>query len=493
MTNLSNLFYNPVNYYSYGEPTREELAEASYMLDAEYRGNGINIDSQNIDSKVRNVLSKERLKAYALFVNIVQHIIDVENPHYIRVPHRFFRNKKGDPPGDKVQERIDEIYKETRFNSQMLQLSRQGAYEGTVMIRPTVDEAEGIIKLNKLTPSDKDLKVIPDPSFPSEAFSISYKTDEDIIIWDKFTETIKFKGAVNKSGGVSVVAHKYYENKPEAGGIPYAILRYVEDSSRFWGPYDGGLQSLVRTRSLLLSDTIHRTQTSLYELLIMAGFTPEEALAATRTKASAGLVAYELDKDAEGKADPHSKDIRYVSPEGISPEKVFEAWTKIYKFFLNARGHTGREMESTRLVPTAEAQRLASVALKDKQEAKKPYLVKFEEDLWHRFKWINNNFVLGAKKIPDDITISVDWQPDERYFNSASDKVDYYDYFMKKNLMTGPDIIRAENPELTQDEAEERFKENIEFNKEHNLTAEDIIPTNKDGDKDPAKKGQDGE
>ena len=53
MNNAIPLFSSEATYWAYGEPTRGDLAEAAYMLDAECRGCGINIDAKNIDAKLR--------------------------------------------------------------------------------------------------------------------------------------------------------------------------------------------------------------------------------------------------------------------------------------------------------------------------------------------------------------------------------------------------------------------------------------------------------
>ena len=477
---MSTAFFNPITGSTYGKPTREQLQLSAFQLDAEYRGDGINIDGPNIDDKIRSALSKSRLKTYAMFINVVKNIIDIENVLYIRKPVRYFKTKTGTDVRNNMKEYLDGLYEEMVFDPTMLEFSRQTAYEGTLMARPMIDPFDGKMIIQKLTPSIPQFIIMEDDIKPSRAKVVEYRGewfDPDVdngeiknvrFVWDY--EFFQIIDADNDKKIYVFEPHGYIETPKSMGGMPFATLRYITDSNQFWGPYDGTLLSLSNTRSLLVADSIHRTQTSLYEILTLAGFSKEEALAMAETRAVSGMMVFEYKQKSDQTDDP-AKKIEYVSPKGMEPEKIFELWKQLYRFVLTARGHSGKNFDSSRLEATAEAQRIANMALKDLQESRKISMAQFEVDMFKRIAWANNRNP-GATKIPEGTTVEVDWQPDEQFFNDASDKARYYEFAIAKDIMTGPDIVRYENPELSTEAAEEKFKENIKFNKEHSAEAE---------------------
>ena len=464
---MSELYYNPITGSTYGEPTRDELQENAFLLDAEYRGNGINIDSPNLDSKIRNYLSRDRLKTYAMFINLVEHITDVENPHYIRKPVRYWRTASGKPVSKVLQERLEDIYAQMDFDRTLLEYSRQAAYEGTLMVRPVRDQFNKSMALHKLTPSLEDFDIEQDDLRASKAKKVKYlgiyENKPAKYEWDY--RYLRILDGDKETDVWLEEEHGFTEHAGALGGMPFATLRYKTDSNRFWGPYDGSLAALCKTRSLLISDAIHRTQTSLFEMLIFAGFAPEEAIAAARTRSSSGIISFEFDKKDDETSDSDSKDIKYVSPEGMAPEKVFDLWLSLYRFTLTSRGHSGKNFDSSKLVNTAEAQRLANIALKDKQESRKVSLAQFEKDIFKRITWENNRHPAGFE-IPEGTIVEIDWQPDKEFFDSATDKARYYEMGLDRNILTAPEVIRMENPELSREAAEEKFLENKKFNAE---------------------------
>ena len=495
---MSTAFFNPITGSTYGTPTREELQTAAFQLDAEYRGDGINIDGPNIDDKIRSALSRKRLKAYAMYINVVKNPIDIENVLYIRKPVRYFKTKNGTDVNNKLKEHLEGLYTQMDFDQTMLEFSRQAAYEGTLMSRPMVDPFDGAMMLQKLTPSIPYFTIKEDDLKPSRAKVVEYQgewSDPDVdngeikkvrFIWDY--EFFSIIDADNDKKIYVFEPHGYNETPQSMGGMPFATLRYITDSNRFWGPYDGTLLSLSNTRSLLVADAIHRTQTSLYEILVLAGFSGDEATAMAETRAAAGIVAYEFNKKPDGTDDP-TKTIKYESPAGMEPEKIFDLFKDLYRFTLTARGHSGKNFDSSRLEATAEAQRLANTSLKDIQESRKISLAEFEKDMFKRVTWANNRSELKSVTIPEGTTVEIDWQPDEQFFNDATDKKNYYDWALQNAILTGADIVRQENPELSTEAATEKFEFNQDFNKKH--TIEPAIKAKEDEDESASKAGDD--
>ena len=50
--------------FEHKDATREEIAEAAFILDQEYRGNGFNLDETFIGQKIRKTVTKKQLKNF---------------------------------------------------------------------------------------------------------------------------------------------------------------------------------------------------------------------------------------------------------------------------------------------------------------------------------------------------------------------------------------------------------------------------------------------
>jgi hypothetical protein len=476
---------SPFYKFSYRDSTRKELAEAAQILDLEYRGEGTSIDDENIDIKVRSYLSSQKLKTHALYVNLMRGIINQENKSYIRPPVRYFRDKKGNEPSKKTIQHIEDLYEQMDFNNFMLEIERQTAYKGTILARPAIDPDSGEMFPIKLSPADETLDVESFDNIPSKARELQYETENNdgtvlIHVWDPINYTLKEKRPNQEPLIKTKKPHGW-----QLSGIPWAVLRYITDSRRFWGPFDGTLLSLCKTRSLLLADTVHRTQVALYEILILAGFTPEEATAATTTRMTGKTISFEYDTDSDDKPVPQSKDVRFESPEGIEPEKVLEIYLQLVRHILDTRGHSRKNFQDSSLVQSAEAQKLADVSITDEQISNKPKQVIFETQWFRLMRWENNRN--GGTKIPEDLNVYPDWVPDRQYFKSGSDTADYYGFMLDRNLMAAPDVIRSENPDLSREAAQDKFVENKEFSEENAPPDNQQEPTGEDGNKEPKK------
>ena len=454
--------------FDHFEPTREDIYDACVILDQEYRSTGVRLDDKHIDDKIRKRLSARRLKNFAMFLPVVPNIINEENPNYVKPPRRLF-TINDEPVADNVNKYLHDLYEEMNFNNEILYMSRQAGYMGTILAFPAIDEDTKKMDLIKLTPADRTLNVIPDPDHPSQALEVSYDSEtadgsrvENIWDLDNFTTRVHTPAGISET----VIPHEF-------DGMPIAILRYSTDSNRFWGAFDGGLLSLVETRSLLVADSVYRTQTSLIEFLVFMGFSGEEAIAAAKTR-NEGVLAFENEKDDSGKPQAGSKDIKYVAPEGLTPEKLFDLWEQIFKAFMNARGHQGKNFESSKMVSTAESMRFGNIAMIELKESRRGPLLDFEQNILDRIVWANNAFG-GKVTIPDGIQVTLDWQPDKQFFNNATDEANAHKFSLNNNLTTPPDIIRQQSPEMSREEALQKYEDNKKFNEENDVGFQDEV------------------
>jgi hypothetical protein len=457
------LYRNPINRTRYEELNQTERYAVALALDQEYRGDGIHADSFNISDKIVNAINKERLERMALYINVYRRIIDTEaNSYSQRGFQRHFTNVT-----KAENARLIELYKELNADTAFIEFERQASYLGTVLVTITNDPITGQLRFVKLTPVTKSLVVTQDDYFPAEIKQIEYQTkigDKDITnIWDAGQFLMEHRQQNDKvtylEGSGSHAFHK----------PPFAILRYVTDSSRFWGPLDFGAYSFFQTRSLLLSDSILRSQTSLFDMLVFSGYTPDEAIQAVK-KVVAGKVLI----NPEAKAGPDGAtvqpDVKFISPSMLEPEKIWSLYESLYTHFLQSRGMTPRNFEVGSDPQSADAQRISDRYILSLQQSRKRYLQRFEQDLFQLIVWRNNNYTDGIK-IPEKATLITDFQ-DPMVFSSTNEKIAYFEYMVRQNILTPVDIMRIENPDLNAVQALRLYDAKKAFNEANNSNTE---------------------
>jgi len=459
---------NPIyNNLSIRDFNRTELYEACHTLDLEYRGTGTTVDSTNI-ANVAKGISQKRLEAFALYINIIQSIIDRENKTYINPPTRNYTTKSGNKLNKKLQAYIDALLDQMRFDSFMQKYERYASLLGTVLVRPTTDERDGRMSLLELTPSNASLKVTPDSIISSKAAVIEYETEDEANDtkyqhkWDYENYAVT---TTNKNGQDYTVTepHGFKEHINTAGGCVYAILNFLPDNNRFWGAFDGTLYSFVKQRSLVLANTCARLHLAESEKMILKGMSPTEAVKYVKEK----IIFLPNDKtDVHGQRIEQGAEI--LQSSGDDAMNLLQTYLSLYYHLMDVRGHAPKNFTRGADAQSAEAVRLGGVDMRDKHASKKAILKIFEQDLWKRIIWENNRQP-NTVNIPEDTTLVVDWKPDPMNFNSASDEVTHFTTGINHNVHTPIDWIRSVNPELSLEEAEAKFEQNRIFNQENTI------------------------
>jgi hypothetical protein len=330
------------------------------------------------------------------------------------------------------------------------------------------------MELVKECPSSAGLDVVTDPTHPSVANSVFYSyllEDKSTVrvVWDETNvhTTIKKK---DHDPIVMVEPHGHER-------LPWSVLRLTLDSKRFWGPVDGGLLSFCKVRSLLASHSVMVTQTSLFEFLVLGGFSHEEATSVAQLIVSGcRQINYENKMDDSGK--PLPKEVSYVGPTTQEPTVVFDLLQSIYRTMLSMRGHALKNFEgNSSQVQTAESQQNSSAGLLDLVRSRRPILLAFEQDMWELIV-VEANKADGAIKIPDDIELTIDFAPDEtNVFSSTMEKIKYYEFMLDNNLITPAEIGRRENPDLSVEQAQQKIDSNKIINDAAKPPAPPPIPT----------------
>jgi len=434
------------------EPSVEERQNITKTLWLEYRGAGTTIDNSNI-SDVAKGLNKTRLSQFALYINVIKPIIDKENSTYVNPPTRKFTTKTGRDIPTRLQDTIIELLDSMQYDVLFQTFEAQAALLGTVLVRPSYNPVDNTFSLISLLPSNKTLKVTPDPFISSKPLVVKYKASDKVkLIYDTINVTTI---TTNEQGQETTTIEPHGFN-----GQPFVSLNFTPDNSVFWGPYDGTLYSFTKQRSLVLANSMAASHLSEAERLVMTGVTWEEALTAIRER----LIVLPNDKidKAGNKIDQNAQ---ILSPDGKEALTLLETYLKIYRHLLDVRGHAQKQFSVGADAMSAEAVRLGGVDMSQQVQRKRAVLSNFEQEMWQRVIWINNK-VEGNFQIPTDTKLVVDWKPDAMHFSSASDETTFFNNAITKNVMTPIDWIRSRQPELSEKEAIKRFEDNKVFNQE---------------------------
>lgn len=436
------LYNNPFTIVNSRELTDEERYTIAIALDHEYRGDSASIDYSNIDGKIRDSSTKSRLEKMACYINIYKRVIDTENCQYASKGfRRTFITTKAE------KDKLINIYEDLNATLEFMQFERQAGYFGTVLVGLTTYKDK--LKFIKLTPNIKSLKVVPDPYFPDEPLEVSYEILANNDIQVKYLWNSTFFEVYHNDKLFSRTKHGYSK-------VPFAILRYAFDSSTFWGPVDYSAYKFTQARSLLLADSVLRTQTSLFDIMLFTGFSVQEAKQSLHNLLGRGvIIAPEAKKVADSQDTISEPDVRFINPSMISPEKVWELYENLYDHFLHSRGIPKQQFEVSADPSSAEALRISDQYLLQQRLMKRHSLKKFEQDVFSLIKHYAN--------ISDKAQLITDFF-DPVSFRSVTERVDYYEFMLRNSLITPPQILQQENPDLTEEQATEIFTKNKDFN-----------------------------
>lgn len=462
------MFYRyPVDDWKYTELSWEERHNIAFALHQEYTGEGNRLDEVSINAKVVHQLERNRLKRMACYANVYKRLINTECKSYSQ---KGFR-RKFSGANDKEEKRLSEIYyDELGMETLMVFIERLTAYVGTVLVNITIDSDNKMHPI-VLSPLQKSLMVKTDSQFASIPVSVEYQCKTDMNLSDVPENWLHYYWDATDYGVYRIKDGKQeYVESPAPHGynkLPFAVCRYLNDPMRLWGPVDYSAYSFCQTRSLLLSDAILRSQTSLFDILVFTGYTPEQAVETIKTMVAGKVIANpEPHNSADGV--PVMPDVRYITPSMLEPEKIFALFENIYSFFLQARGHSRKNFDVGADVQSAEAQRNSDVYVRQEQQDRRTYLSKFERDLFEIIKWRNNSLGKGALKIGDKVQTIVDFV-DQESFANIGEKIAWNDWRLRRNMVTIPQLMQEENPDLDEEMVEDLLRENTEKNAQNNI------------------------
>lgn len=444
--------------------TREELFEIDLTLELEYLGGHVSLDTDNISALAKGN-SAPKLSRFTLHTNIVGPVMDKENTTYINPPTRTYQTKNGGKVSKRVEERLIELYEQTRFDLFMAKAEKMTSLLGTTLFKPIFDEDDKTMSFVEMYPSNQSLKLISSPKIPGkiDVITYTYKINkiEYTVVTDRDKTVVTWTDE-NNVERTDLDEHGF-------GILPFAILKFKLDNARPYGPPDFELYSLCKHRSLVLANTMARMHLSDLEKLMVMGVTKEEALAGI----TAQMIVLPSKANAEG--DVVNPTAQFISPDGQDALNLLEAYFKLYHHIMDNRGHVQKIFSRGADVPSAESIRLGSIDLSNKQQEKKKFLTRYEQDVFIRLIKENNRYK-GNVQIPEDTQIMINFKPEPYAFSTAADEVTYFMSAIWSNVETKVSWIKNRNPELTDDEAAQLWEDNKKFNDENKDITNDPVP-----------------
>lgn len=475
---------NPITYNKYGEMSDAERADICTALLYEYRGDNIKLDQLNISNKIIDATMRDRLNKLSCYLNIIRRVTDIENCQYSAKSY-----KRTFLDANKTQTKhLEHLYNDLNATVSFSQFEKEAGLLGTVIVGITQHPRTKKLSFIKLTPNLTSLKIVPDPIRPNEILEISYerkisKNHTIRYLWDleKYYEIEIKNGVETKKDKYS---HGYHS-------VPFAILRYVNSPDTFFGPIDYESYSICQQRSYLIANSILRTQNAVFDTLFLrGGWGDDDVNEAADKLASRGILVGPAPKLVDDKSNAAiTPDATFIHPSMIAPETIFNQFEKLYEQYLKDRGIPKQQFETSSDPSSADALRISSEYLLQQRLIKREALKKFEQDLFDIIKHYNNSHTDNVI-LPDKIEMVTDFY-DPVTFNSTSDRIQHYEFQIRNNLITPPQILQQENPDLTIEQAEKIYKANKEFNMPNDPVAlkEEVAGEKPLGN--PIEKGQD--
>lgn len=450
-------------WYNYKVDNKElsfgDRCEISQALDAEYRGEGINIDVDNIADKLYQALNINKLKDFATYMCTYRRVVDLLSNTYTRPPTRYFRTKNGKPVSIKLKNYLDNLFEELHFDDFMDEVEADTTRGGTTFVAPIFDEEK--IRLLKLTPSVQTLNVKWNKQYIQEPVEVKYTIGENDqwVVWLKGKDGKYYKNLYKDSN--NELGDLIKTESLELDVFPWVILRFITDVRRSWGPVDQTSWSFHKTRSLLLAKLTEAPMHEMYQLLLMQGFSEVDALAAIKTITSDQTIIAEPEFEEGTQI---NKDVKYIQPSAVTPQAIWEVYDNIYSHYLITKGISRKNFETSNDPQSAAAQRQSDKYLADVQTRHKRPLAYFEKELFERIKQVNN--AANLQTIPDDVYVVVDWKPDPIVFNNAKEKVVFYQAGYNDKTLTPLDKISMEKG-VSKEEAQDMWDDNKKWFEEY--------------------------
>lgn len=459
VNNIRSFNLAPISNTYSDELELDDVRQISKRLDLEYRGVGFKINTQNISAIVTDINVRRKLLNMAMYQNLAQPVIDTECQAYAVAPTRTFTTSTGRRLAKRHSDYLTQLYDSLMIDMWMQKFERYTKLMGTVFAYPRYIEAEQRWVMRTLYPSDEtfDYKTSPyDASYITEV-SREYQNEdgEAIVIIYNSDEIIEMKK--DTEALIDVEPHSF-------GFVPFAPLRFDLDNRTPLGTPSVELYDLCRHRSLVMANImaqLHLSDNERYAILGAGWEQVEEAFTGPSDK----LVAFE--PQAVGDGDQVIvPQVQQLTPSGDVVATLFDTWTKVLHEWLQHRGHAPKPYTKGGDVISFETYRLANGALFRMQQENKKFLQRYERELLKRVVAENNRYS-GNQRLPDDIKVDLDFGPDANEYQSAKDKLIYWEGRIGMHTATAADAYQEENPETSYEEAQQvvrqKAKENAEF------------------------------
>lgn len=386
-----------------------------------------------------------------IHIDIVNKVLDLTCTIYNPGVDRYFTNEAGEINEDATKE-INQIYESMEFNKRVKDIYKSGYLFNTVLIQSTFRDGKNdfnIIYPNFCSVNSYDYNYF----IPKEIMISKSINNEDMIVYWNNTEHY-YLNYDNKKIPVTDENGNGNDFKNPLESLPFSVLRFQE-SSDFWG----------------------EPQQDLIENNIWYDLRESNSMFVEFFQGLGVGVGVNLGREGQINISPNTTILKdNVRADMVPPSLEFsntnaplselrENLDFFYKRIGNSKGLSPSSMNNDVTAQSGVAKLYDSAELFVKRDLHKDIMMSFEKKFFEKLKLVNN-YYNDSYKIPDGLIMRIEFQEPE-YLTDTLQAVEKQKFELENNIKSAIDIILADNPDLTTEEAISILEKNIKLNNEY--------------------------
>jgi len=415
-----------------------------------------------ISDAMVNFDAEDRDKMLKIFLRLVRKIIKRASMLYFKPPKRTILDD------EKATEEYQKIIAASALNLAVKGAYRFAKLHNTVFTR--VYPFDGKLALQNLTPDvcgvveNEENYLVPDVLY----YDVSgYAPGSGVLQVRRVVWSSKYHFKIVANTKQSVGANEKDLNPYKE--LPAALLRLNSDKSDFWGT---GADDLVLSVESLMTLAIN-----LLEVCVMQG--NDQAVAVNlnldeERDSSGNITPVKMGPRRLWTADNIFDGVQRPGLDFASPSPEIAAIRETADWFIQQLASSfGLPKDAFADVETKVQSGVAklyeSAEMLEDREDEIQILQAYEQELYRKIAVVSNKEF--NTDLPIDGVLLLDFAEPET-FETAAEKKARREQEIRFNTKTPVDFIQEDNPDMTREDAEKRYKENLEFNDEFRLGEE---------------------
>lgn len=389
-----------------------------------------------------------------IHIDLVTKILDLTCTIYNTGVDRYLTDENGEVNQEET-DKLMKIYSDMDFNKRIKDIYKAGYLFNTVLVQSNFYDGKNSLQI--ITPNFCSVNSYEhDYNIPKEIFISKNINNQDMIVyWNKsehyYTNYSNEKIPVTNDEGIS----NNYINP--YGKLPFTVLRFNE-SSEFWG----------------------EPQQDLIENNIWYDIREANSLFVEFFQGLGVGLGINLNKQGQINISPNTTIlVDGVRVDMVPPSLEFtntnaplselrENSDYFYKRIGNSKGLSPQTMNNEVSSQSGIAKMYDSAELLIKRDLHKDVMITFENNFFQTLKMVNNHWN-NEYKIPENLNFKIEYLKPE-YLIDTLQAVEKQKFELETGIKSAVDLIIAENPDLTTDEAIQILEKNIKLNQEYGQT-----------------------